>query len=65
MSRPVLWLACCDEPVRMLTLVSPAGMESFFATVVHQGERELLADPDRLVELAAEHGTQILGDYPV
>ena len=53
-----------DEPARMLTLVSPAGMESFFAAVAHQGEEELLADPDRLVELAAEHGTQIVGDYP-
>lgn len=54
-----------DESVRMLTLVSPAGIESFFAAVAHQGEDELLADPGRLVELAAEHGTQIVGDYPV
>ena len=53
-----------DEPVRMLTLVSPTGMEGFFVAVVHQGEEELLADPGRLVELAAEHGTQIVGDYP-
>jgi mannose-6-phosphate isomerase-like protein (cupin superfamily) len=53
-----------DEPVRMLTLASPAGMEHFFAAVVREGEEALLADPDRLVELAAAHGTEILGDYP-
>ena len=54
-----------DEAVRMLTLVSPAGMEQFFAAVVREGEESLLADPDRLVELAATHGTEIVGDYPL
>jgi mannose-6-phosphate isomerase-like protein (cupin superfamily) len=54
-----------DETVRMLTLVSPAGLESFFSAVVREGEEALLADPDRLVELAAAHGTEIVGDYPV
>jgi hypothetical protein len=53
-----------DELVRMLTLASPAGIEHFFAAVVREGEEALLADPDRLVELAAAHGTEILGDYP-
>ena len=53
-----------DEPVRMLTVVSPAGLERFFEAVVREGEEALLADPDRLLALAAEHGTQILGDYP-
>ncbi|WP_233491214.1 cupin domain-containing protein [Blastococcus sp. TBT05-19] len=53
-----------DEPVRFLTLVSPAGMERFFQAVVDVGEDALLADPDRLLELAAEHGTDILGDHP-
>lgn len=53
-----------DDPVRMLTVVSPAGMERFFAAVVHQGEDELLADPARLAALAAKHGTQVLGDHP-
>jgi mannose-6-phosphate isomerase-like protein (cupin superfamily) len=53
-----------DEAVRMLTLASPAGMEAFFAEVVRKGEEELLADPGRLVDLAATHGTVILGDYP-
>ncbi len=53
-----------DEPVRMLTLVSPAGMEQFFAAVVEHGEEGLLADPARLVALADEHGTRILGDHP-
>ncbi len=52
------------EPVRMLTLVSPAGLLEFFAAVVAQGEDALLADPDRLVALAAEHGSLILGDHP-
>jgi len=54
-----------DESVRMLTLVSPAGMERFFAAVVREGEEALLADPDRLVELAASHGTEIVGEYPM
>jgi mannose-6-phosphate isomerase-like protein (cupin superfamily) len=53
-----------DEPVRMLTVVSPAGLERFFEAVVREGEEQLLADPERLLALAAEHGTQILGDYP-
>ena len=53
-----------DDAVHMLTLVSPAGMERFFEAVVGQGEEELLADPERLVALAAEHGKEILGDYP-
>jgi mannose-6-phosphate isomerase-like protein (cupin superfamily) len=54
-----------DAAVRMLTVASPAGMEAFFAAVVREGEEALLADPDRLVELAAAHGTEILGDYPL
>jgi mannose-6-phosphate isomerase-like protein (cupin superfamily) len=53
-----------DDSVRMLTLVSPSGLEEFFAAVVREGEEALLADPDRLIELAAAHGTQIVGDYP-
>lgn len=53
-----------EEAVRMLTLVSPAGLEHFFAAVVEQGEDALLADPDRLLALAAAHGTEILGDHP-
>ena len=53
-----------DERVRMMTLVSRAGRESFFTAVVREGEEALLADPDRLVQLAAAHGTEIVGDYP-
>ncbi len=53
-----------DEAVRMLTLVSPAGMERFFQAVVAEGEENLLADLDRLVALAEAHGTEILGDHP-
>ena len=52
------------EPVRMLTVISPPGVEQFFAEVVRQGEDALLDDPERLVALAAEHGTEVLGDYP-
>ena len=53
-----------EEPVRMLTVISPAGLQGFFDAVVQQGEDELLADPERLVALAAEYDTEILGDYP-
>lgn len=53
-----------DEAVRMLTLVSPSGMEDFFRAVVRDGEEWLLEDPQRLVTLADQHGTLILGDYP-
>lgn len=53
-----------EEPVRMLTLLSPPGLERFFEEVVRQGEDVLLADPERLMALAAEYGTEIHGDYP-
>lgn len=53
-----------DGPVRMLTIVSPPGFERIFAAVAAIGEEELLADPERLVALAAEYGTEVLGDYP-
>ncbi len=53
-----------DEPVRMLTLISPPGFEKIFAAVAEQGEDNLLADPDRLLALADKYGTKILGDYP-
>ncbi|NEK87178.1 cupin domain-containing protein [Blastococcus saxobsidens] len=62
--RPHALRRLTDDPVRMLTLVSPAGMEQFFQAVVDAGEERLAADPDRLAELAAEHGTEILGDHP-
>lgn len=52
------------EPVRMLTIVSPPGFERIFAAVAALGEDDLLADPDRLVALAAEYGTDVLGEYP-
>ncbi|WP_435771891.1 cupin domain-containing protein [Nocardioides sp. SYSU DS0651] len=52
------------EPVRMLTLISPPGFEKVFDAVAEAGEDELLADPERLVELAARFGTEVLGDYP-
>ncbi len=54
-----------EEPVRLLTLVSPPGFERFFEDVVLAGEEALLSQPDRLAELAAASGTEVLGDYPV
>ena len=53
-----------SSPVRMLTTISPPGVERLFREVVEQGEDALLADPERLARLAAEHGTEVLGDYP-
>lgn len=52
------------QPVRMLTIVSPPGFERIFAAVATIGEQDLLANPERLVELAAQYGTDVLGDYP-
>lgn len=54
-----------DDPVRLLTLVSPPGFERLFEDVVREGEAALLADPERLAQLAAATGTRLLGDYPV
>lgn len=53
-----------EDPVRMLTLISPAGLQEFFEAVVRKGEERLLAEPERLIALAGEFGTKILGDYP-
>jgi mannose-6-phosphate isomerase-like protein (cupin superfamily) len=53
-----------DTPPRMLTLISPAGLQRFFEAVVREGGEELLGRPERLVALAAEFGSEILGDYP-
>ena len=53
-----------EEPVRMLTLISPPGLERFFEAVVQEGEEALLAKPERLLQLAAAYGTEIVGDYP-
>ena len=51
-------------PARMLTLISPAGLHAFFETVVREGEARLSGDPERLMALAAQFGSEILGDYP-
>ena len=53
-----------EEAPRMLTVVSPAGLQRFFEAVVREGEEELLGQPERLVALAAEFGSEILGAYP-
>ncbi|MDV3296917.1 MAG: hypothetical protein LOY01_14065 [Brachybacterium paraconglomeratum] len=47
----------------MLTLISPPGFERIFAEVADVGGESLLADPERLLALAAKHGTTILGNY--
>ena len=52
------------EPVRLLTIASPPGLERIFPVVAAMGEEELLADPERLASLAAAHGTEVLGDHP-
>jgi mannose-6-phosphate isomerase-like protein (cupin superfamily) len=52
------------DPARMLTLISPPGFEKVFEAVAEQDEEALLADPERLVELAARFGTEVIGDYP-
>ena len=54
-----------DMPVRMLTLISPPGLEQFFDAVVQEGETALLDQPERLVQLAEAFGTEIIGDHPV
>jgi mannose-6-phosphate isomerase-like protein (cupin superfamily) len=41
-------------------IVVPRGVPQ----VAAQGVEQLLADPDRLLALAAEYGTEILGDHP-
>ena len=53
------------DPVRMLTIVSPPGFERVFDAVVEIGESDLLAHPEQLVALAAQYGTEVLGDYPI
>ncbi len=54
-----------EDPVRMITLVSPPGFEHFFDAVVNAGEEAFLADPDRLLKLAAAFGTDVLGPHPL
>jgi hypothetical protein len=53
-----------STPVRMLTIVSPPGFERIFDEVAARGEQDLLDHPEELLELAARHGTEIVGDYP-
>lgn len=53
-----------SDPVRMLTIISPPGFEKVFQAVADHGEEALVADPERLVGLAARFGTDVLGGYP-
>ncbi|HET9566400.1 MAG TPA: cupin domain-containing protein, partial [Mycobacterium sp.] len=50
-----------DEPVRMLTLVSPAGLQRFFESVVREGEEGLLAHPERLAPWPPSSAARSLG----
>jgi oxalate decarboxylase/phosphoglucose isomerase-like protein (cupin superfamily) len=52
------------QPVRMLTLVSSPGSQALFDAVAHVGGEQPRADPQRLVQLASEYGSEILGDHP-
>lgn len=49
-----------DEPLRMLTLVSPAGLEQFFVQVAATPGGEESLDDDALVELAARYHCRII-----
>lgn len=57
------WLLTCVG-LTGLNVVSPPGLQRSFESVVREGEEELLAHPERLAALAAEFGSEILGDYP-
>jgi mannose-6-phosphate isomerase-like protein (cupin superfamily) len=48
------------EPLRMLTLLSPAGFERFFAEVAATPGGEEALDEDALVDLAARHGCRFV-----
>lgn len=49
------------EPLRMLVLVSPAGLERFFVEVEQRERAGIELDEDGVVALAAEYGTRIVG----
>ena len=46
----------------MPTLISSAGLREFFEAVVRESDEQLLADPGRLIALAAAFGSDLLGD---
>ena len=50
------------EPGRLLTVITPAGLERFFEVVAERDLRE--EDMDGVVAIAAEFGVEILGPPP-
>lgn len=49
------------DPLRMLVIVSPAGLEQFFVDVERRERNGMELDEDDVVALAAEYGTRIVG----
>ena len=49
------------EPLRMLVIVSPPGLERFFVEVEQRERAGIELDEDGIVALAAEYGTRIVG----
>ena len=54
-----------EGPVRMLTVISPPGLQRLFDAVVERGESALLEDPEELRRLAKAYGSEILGPHPL
>lgn len=50
-----------DEELRMLTIISPAGLEQFFIEVERLEAARGPLSEDEVVELAATYGTRIVG----
>lgn len=49
------------DPLRMLVIVSPAGLEQFFVDVEQRARAGIELDEDSVVALASEYGTRIVG----
>ena len=49
------------DPLRMLVIVSPAGLEQFFVDVAQRERAGTELDEDGVVALASEYGTRIVG----
>ncbi len=51
-----------SDPARIITVITPAGLERFFQVVAERGLGE--DDLDEITSLAAEFGLEILGPLP-
>lgn len=49
------------DPLRMLVIVSPAGLEQFFVDVEQRERAGIELDEDSVAALASEYGTRIVG----